>query len=210
MADFSQLPDPPVLPDADAVYLRFFDRWLKPSDRERRGFVAARPDLLELAPLRGVAAVELSPLAEERRTKVADQVARMVVAARSDWKQLCAPFDVLTHEGLAALDAAFDPPAVLELIRSSDPADFGNSLLVTTCELGAVLGEALRAARPTLQWVADWPYWESTLVDRPTGCVIAPFHWAIRKLSADGAAGGLIERIGFLLTHLLARTRELA
>ena len=73
-----------------------------------------------------------------------------------------------------------------------------------------MIGTTLCAARPTLQWVADWPYFESTLVDRATGIVIPPFHWAIRKLSAQGAGGGLVERIGVVLTHLAERTVELS
>src|SRR5262249_17492150 len=35
-----------VLPDADALFLRFFDRWYSESDRRRKGFRATRPDLL--------------------------------------------------------------------------------------------------------------------------------------------------------------------
>lgn len=196
--------------DAPAVHARFFAPWLRPLDRERRGTELLRPDLFEVAAFRFLPAAELTTVAPDVATKVADQIGRLVVAARADWKELCGSHDVLSREGLGAIDEGFDHHAVLELQSSSDPADFGNSLLVTACELGAVIGTALRAARPTLQWVADWPYFESTLVDRATGIVLPPFHWAIRKLSAQGVGGGLVERIGVALSHLGERTRELS
>jgi len=195
--------------DAPEVYARWFERWLRPVDRERRGAGGLRPDLQEIAAFRGVAAAELATVAPDAAEKVAQQIERMVAAARSDWKELCGRHDVVTREGLGAIDAGFDRDAIAALHAESPPDDFGNALLVTACELGSVVGVALRAARPSLQWVADWPYFESLLVDRATGIVIAPFHWAIRKLSAQGADGGLVERIGVALTHLAQRTREL-
>jgi hypothetical protein len=196
--------------DAPELYARFFAPWLKPVERERRGADLLRPDLLEVAAFRFVAAAELTTVAPDVAVRVGDQIARMVAAARSDWKEFCGRHDVLSRDGLLAVDRAFDPEAVSQLQSSSDPAEFGNSLVVTACELGAVLGASLVAARPTLQWVADWPYFESTLVDRATGFVVPPFHWAIRRLSAQGAGGGLVERIGVALTHMGQRARELA
>lgn len=196
--------------DAPELYSRFFARWHRSVDRERRGEPALRPDLVEVAAFRGLVVADLMTVAPDTATKVAEQIGRMVAAAREDWKEFCGRHDVLSREGLGAIDAVFDDHAVEELQSSSDPADFGNSLLVTACELGGVIGGALVAARPSLQWIADWPYFESLLVDRPTGIVIPPFHWAIRKLSAQGAGGGLVERIGVALAHLGARTRELA
>ncbi len=198
------------LQDAPEVYARFFAPWLQPVERERRGADLLRPDLLEVAAFRFLPAAELTTVAPEVATRVGDQIGRMVAAARSDWKELCGRHDVLSREGLGAIDAAFDAHAVEGLQTSSDPAEFGNSLLVTACELGAVIGSSLLAARPTLQWVADWPDFESTLVDRATGVVLPPFHWAIRKLSAQGVGGGLVERIGVALTHMGERARELS
>ena len=196
--------------DAPEVYARWFERWHRPADRARRGAAALRPDLIEVAAFRAVGAEELSTLAAELQQKVLDQIERMVAAARSDWKELCGRHDVLSREGLGAIDVGFDPAAIAQLHAESDPDEFGNSLLVTACELGAVIGSALQAARPSLRWVADWPYFESVLVDAPTGLVVPPFHWAIRKLSAQGAGGGLVERIGVVLTHCSERARELS
>ncbi len=195
--------------DAPDVYARWFARWLRSADRERRGAESLRPDLIEVAAFRAVPAAELSTLASEVQQKVLDQIGRMVAAARVDWKEWCGRHDVLSREGLGAIDAGFDPAAIAQIHSSSDPEDFGNTLLVTACELGGVIGSALAAARPSLHWVPDWPYFESTLVDRPTGVVIPPFHWAIRKLSAQGAGGGLVERVGVVLSHLAQRAQEL-
>lgn len=196
-----------ALPSADELFLRFLDRWYRDADRERKGFRATRPDLLTLPATRGVAPAELCPLAEPVQANVREQIARMVSAARSDWKEIVAPHDVLARDGLMAIDAAWDEASVRALIESSQPDDFGNSWLVTTCELGAVLGEALRAARTTLAWVPDWPYWESSLVDRAAGVVIPPFHWAVKRLSGSGLEDGLVGKIGACLQRLAADAR---
>jgi hypothetical protein len=195
------------LADADALHARFFDRWSKPADRERRGSTATRPDLQNVPAFRGANAADLCPLTETMRQSVLDQVARMLAAARSDWRATVAPHDVLSRDGLAAIDAAFDESAVAELVATSDPADVANAYVVTVCELGVVIGEALRAARPTLQWVPDWPYWESSLVDRASGDVIPPFHWAIRRLSATGFREdvALVDKVGLALQVLAKR-----
>lgn len=199
----------PSLPDAPDVYSRFFAPWVRRGDALPLAPATLKPELVEVAAFRGVEARDLSTLAPDLQAKVHEQIGRMVGAARVDWKEICGRFDPLSREGLAAIDASYDEAAIAALHEQSDPADFGNVLLVTTCELGGVIGAALAAARPTLRWVADWPYFESTLVDARTGVVVAPFHWAVRKLSAQGAQGGLVERIGVVLEHLARRGEEL-
>ena len=198
------------LPDAAVLHERFFARWHRDDARSHRATTGLRNDLESIPAFRGVDAAELCPLSPRAEENVKQQIARMVAAARSDWNEIVAPHDVLSREGLAAIDASFDDSTLLDLITSSDPADFANSFVVTCCELGAVIGEALRAARPGLAWVADWPYWESALVDRATGDAIPPFHWALKRLSAssvrDGLHEGLVEKIGLALSVLAKKS----
>ena len=195
------------LPDADELHRRFFGRWNRPADRERPEPRALRPDLLQVPGFREVAPKELSPLKAERQASVLEMVEKMVAAARVDWAPLVAPHDVLSRDGLLALDASLDDERLRALLDASDPEDLGNDWFVTACELGAVLGATLEAARTSLHWVADWPYWESTLVERRTGHVVAPFHWAIRRLSAGCPNTGLVEKIGWCLGLLDEATR---
>jgi hypothetical protein len=189
----------PDLPDADELHRRFFDPWYKAADRKRKGYPATRPDVILVAGFRNVAWEELSPLQPERQKAVLEMIERMVAAARRDWVSLTAPHDVLSRDGLAAIHHALDVDRLGQLIGSSDPKDVANSYFVTVCELGAVVGAALKAARTTLKWVPDWPYWESSLVDRKTGYVVAPFHWALKRMSGTECAVGLVEKIAACL-----------
>ena len=190
------------LPDADELHRRFFARWGGPPDRARPEPRALRPDVLLVPGFRDVAAEELSPLTAERQGAVLEMVGKMVAAARADWSPVCAPHDVLSRDGLIALDASLDAERLFALVDASDPADVGNDLFVTACELGAVVGAALKAARTSLLWVADWPYWESSLVERKTGHVVAPFHWAIRRMGSGGAEFPLVDKIASCLALL--------
>ena len=48
----------------------------------------------------------------------------------------------------------------------------------------------MREAEPQLEWLADWPYWESALLDVPSGYRINVFHWAIKRFSEYGLEDG--------------------
>ena len=49
------------------------------------------------------------------------------------------------------------------------------------------LGKVMREAEPQLEWLADWPYWESGLLDVPSGYHINVFQWAIKRFSEHRA-----------------------
>jgi hypothetical protein len=84
---------------------------------------------------------------------------------------------------------------VAEVLEAADPEDFSNDLLVLCCEFGAVLGAALRQDAPQLEWVYDWPYWESGLLDPAHGYRINVFHWAIKKFSDYGVDDGFAAKV---------------
>jgi hypothetical protein len=81
------------------------------------------------------------------------------------------------------------------MVEASDPAKLGNELLVLCCEFGAVLGEVLRTAAPRLEWVYDWPDWESGLLDPAHGYRINVFHWAVKKFSDYGLDDGFAAKV---------------
>jgi len=56
---------------------------------------------------------------------------------------------------------------------------------VTCCEFGAILGTVLAAELPTLARLNAWPYWEAALHHKPSGSLIPPFHWSIKKMSVE-------------------------
>ena len=183
-----------ALPDADDVFQRFFAPWYEAADLSRRGVAATRPDVEQCyhAGLRGA---DVSPLTSEGQAQVAAQIATMLQAARSDWPTVLGVEGPMDSAWVAAFDAYYDRARVGEVIVGSDPSDFGNDLLILCCEFGAVLGAVLSARKPQLEWIYDWPYWESALLDPAHGCRINVFHWAIKKFSDYGVDDGFAAKL---------------
>jgi hypothetical protein len=46
-----------------------------------------------------------------------------------------------------------------------------------------------------LEWMPDWPYWESALLDVSSGQRINVFHWAIKRFSDHGIEDGYAGKI---------------
>lgn len=182
------------LPDADDVFRRYFARWYDPEDLARRGFEATRSDV-EQRYCAGIGGADASPLTPEAQADVAGQIETMLDAVRTDWPDA---FGIKGAVGLAwvdAFDRYYDAARVAKLLERSNPADFGNELLVLCCEFGAVLGSVLRAEAPRLEWLYDWPYWESALLDPAHGYRINVFHWAVKKFSRYGVDDGFAAKI---------------
>ncbi len=115
----------------------------------------------------------------------------MVDAASGDWAEFTETSESVSVEGLHAFDEFYGRPEVAALIRRSDPTDFSNEYLVLCCELGAAIGEVFRGLDANLEWVYDWPYWESAIWHPKSGSQINVFDWAVKKLSSYGVSDGL-------------------
>ena len=63
-------------------------------------------------------------------------------------------------------------------------------------------------SRASLDWIIEWPYWESSLFDNKTGHVLAVFHWAIKKMSDYGIDDGFAAKTKACL-QLLEEDRRL-
>lgn len=126
----------------------------------------------------------------------------MVEACRGDWPQYLRVFGDLDEHWIDAFDDYYDRKRISDVISRSEPSDFSNDYLILICEFGAALGYVLRAKQPHLDWLYDWPYWESSLVDTRTGSVIPPFHWAVKKFSEYGVDDGFVTKIEMCL-HVL-------
>jgi len=195
------------LPDCDEVFSKFFDRWYDDEDRQRKGFTHTRPDMM-LKYRCNLAAADLCNLTDAGQKKVFDHIATMQRAAQTDWARYLPVTSEINMDWIEAFDAHYDAERVAELIRTSDPEDFSNELLVTVCELGAVLGHVMLQVEPRLLWVPEWPYWESALYDPITGNVIPPFHWAIKKFSDYAVDDGLVPKIGCMQHNLNSRDSD--
>ena len=114
----------------------------------------------------------------------------MYEAAIGDWPKYLNLPSKPGIEWIDAFDLHYRTDRVESLIQRSDATEFSNELLVTVCEFGAVLGNTLIACDDSLNWIADWPYWESAVYDATSGYRINVFHWAIKKFSAYGVDDG--------------------
>ncbi len=186
---------PVTLPDCDEVFSTFFDRWYDDDDRQRKGFSHTRPDMMT-AFRPGYTGADLSPLSEASQQGVMDQISTMLQTTTTDWRTFLPVSGEIDTDWLQAFDSYYDAERIAALIEEADPEDFANPYFVTVCQFGAVLGHVMRLWEPRLQWLPEWPYWESSLYDPVTGQVIPPFHWAIKKFSDYGVDDGYAPKIG--------------
>lgn len=183
------------LPHCDDVFMRHFDRWYSPEDRQLKVFKATRPDATTEGSYIGLSPREISALTDKGWSEVTEMVDGMIEAAQGDWPKylpITKPIDI---RWIDEADKYYDTGRVKALMKRSDPGDFSNEFLIVCCEFGAILGHVLVATLPNLHWAYGWPYWESSIFDPESGVVIPPFHWAIKKFSRDGIDDGFAAKI---------------
>jgi hypothetical protein len=197
---------PAKLPDCDEVFTTFFDRWYDDASRQRKQFPHTRPDIMD-AFHPGNEASALSPLSAASQQQVLDQISAMLESVSSDWPSFLPVTGEIDTDWVQAMDAHYNADRIATLIEESDAEDFANPLVVTICQFGAVLGQVMTQWEPRLQWLPEWPYWESSLYDPATGQVIPPFHWAIKKFSDYGVDDGYVPKIG-CMTEILNKNPD--
>jgi hypothetical protein len=180
------------LPSADALFLTYFAPWYPPETE--RPYPATRPDLEELVLPEDTHIDVLNPLTSEGIHAAKEQIAGMRRAADADLAILLDAKEPLSLDWLRATDAWCTPEAVNTLLEQSDPGNFASNYVVLACELGVVIGEALIQEAPGLQWLHDWPYWDSAIFDLNSRTKINVFHWAFKKLSGDGMEDALMDK----------------
>jgi hypothetical protein len=195
------------LPHCDELFARFFKPWYSERDLKRRVYPATRPDL-EVVYRPGISATDVSPLVREGRERVQEAIGGMVEAVRCDWPEAFGVSEPLSLEWVAAFDGCHDRQEISRLIAESDPSDFANPYLVWCCEFGVAMGEVFLRLNPELEWLYDWPYWESAIFDSTIGARINVFHWAIKKMSEYGVDDGFAAKIMACLQDLKRRSRR--
>jgi hypothetical protein len=183
-----------TLPAGDDVFTKYFAPWYSDDDLRRRGYPATRPDA-ESYVMPGTSAADASPLVDEARAEVEHVIDAARDALAATWPQY---LDVEAGAPLArvgAFDQHWTRARAQQLLERADPEDASNALLAACSELGVAIADALRQAAPQLEWLYDWPHWESGLLDVATGYRINPFHWAIKRFSEDGVEDGYVAKI---------------
>lgn len=193
------------LPHCDDLFMRFIDRWYDDDDRRQKGFPATRPDVYRIEHLFGIDESKLatrSRLAKESRDDVFHRIETIYQAARKDWATYLKVSGEFDSDWIDAFDNYYDEDQIAAVIQRSDPESYGNDYLVLCCEFGAALGHSLKQIEPRLLWRAEWPYWESDLVDPVSGNVIPVFHWAFKKMNNYGWDDGFVAKIHLCLSVL--------
>lgn len=186
------------LPGCDELFMKYFAPWYDEDSRQRKGFEATRPDMVEVASLIGEASETVGPLPEEYRANASRQIEGMLEAARGDFPNLLSVSGEPDLSWVDAFDRYFDRGKIQKLLDVSDPTDFSNEYVVTCCEFGALLASVMKTTTPRLEWYYEHPYWESSLFDPKTGAIIPPFHFAIKKMSEYGVDDGFAAKLGHL------------
>jgi hypothetical protein len=171
------------LPDAETVYHHFFGPWFPPEDPRTP---MLRSDLEQVELEAGQHIRVLSPLTDEGRGKIESQLDRTTRAALQDIPTILRR-DANTPDRamLAELEAYLTPEKLQDLMRTSNPEKMDNPFLILCCETGALIAEVLQKEWPRLQWIGDFPYFESSLFDLNTKVMIPTFHWAVKLMSGD-------------------------
>jgi len=183
------------LPDADTLFLRYFDRWYSDADRERKQFPTTRPDVMQYSEDEVSAVLEMHGLSEEDAAQALDQVGTMLDTARRDFPTYLKIREPVDISWVDAFDQYHHRKRVERLVNRCAADDFLNDYLVITCQFGAVLWHVFSSTLPRLEWLPGNPYWECALFDPRSACVIPVFHWAIKKMSSYGIDDGFAEKL---------------
>ncbi len=181
------------LPHCDELYDRFFLPWYSDTELANRESKYTRPDVLTCEGLAGRPAAELSRFEKPAQARIIEQISvTMHDAATGDFSTRLGHKLGNGLDGTDEIDRHFDADRVASLISDSDDTSDENDYVITCIELGALLGNNLIALDSTLEWLAEMPYWESSIWHAPTGTMIAPVHWAMKKMSGYGWDDGLV------------------
>ncbi|MCC5848025.1 MAG: hypothetical protein JJU29_08015 [Verrucomicrobia bacterium] len=170
------------LPTAETLYAVYFARWI-PDEDPRAPRLRSDIEEIELPP--GTHIKTLCPLTDEGRIHVTNQLTDIHNAALKD---LCALLDKTGEpavDWVEALETKATPEQLKIWLKGSDPGKPDNSYLLLCCETGALIAAILRQKWPRLQWIHDFPYFESSLFDLNGKIMIPVFHWAVKTLSGD-------------------------
>lgn len=193
---------PIALEAAEALFARFCLPWYSPADLQRRGHTGVRPDLeVDVAP----------PLTPARRLHTAPPEALHYVRqaqqalldrAVTEWTRDLQVSGTPSLEWLDAFDRRHDPARVAALVATSDPERRDNAYIGAAASLAAVLGAVLCERVPRAAWLLESPGWESAVYDARSSSRANIFHWALRRLSADGVDHGLRAKLLEVTTAL--------
>lgn len=199
---------PITLPSGDALFERFCRPWYSPADLVRRSHATTRPDVeVGVAPPRTpVGRLHTAPRENLHHVRMAHEA---VLAQAVDlWpRELCVE-GAPDASWLDAFDRTFGATRVARLVAAADDQRRDNEYLVTCARLAGLLGTLLIERLPRAAWLLESPSWEAAVYDHRSSSRANVFHWAVRRLSADGVDHPLrlkLEEAVEVLAHAAAR-----
>lgn len=174
------------LKHCDELFKRFFSPWYPEGERPKM----VRPDMFVISGYENqvLDLDKIQYLTEEGLKETKELLKKMRETYHKDFQNFKA-FKVLDLDVIDSIDKAFTRKEVKNLIKVSDPKDFGNLYLVTVCQFGLALGD-LFVASGKFKWLYSYPYFHSIVVNPETGEGVTVFDWAIKKFSSYGIEDG--------------------
>jgi len=189
-----------AIPAAATLYERYFSPWI-PEERAST-HPGLLPDMEQIELPAGGHIRDIHPLMPDSRPPMKEKVDAMGQACEADWQNLLKLTPAVSLAGIAAYDAWCTPAQLEGILKNSAPNNFSNPYLILCCECGAAVGEVLQRENPQLQWIYDWPYWDSFLFDLNTMTKFHVFHWAVKRMSSDGEEFALKDIVDGALDYL--------
>lgn len=185
---------------ADELYDRYFGPWYMPERPQLHP--GTRPDIEEVLLEPGQHIGVLQPLDPEQRQMPREKVQGMLGAFLQDGERLLKQKPPLTRDWIAAIDTWATKENVGAILAKSEPMNFSNPYLILCCEFGAGVGDVICQARPTAQWIYDWPYWDSAVFDLNRKIRFPVFHWVVKRMTELGSAESLADKVDAALAFL--------
>ena len=191
-----------ALPPAYNLFDTYFAPWY-PQQKYAKARLQADVELVEFP--EGVHIDSLNNLNDDGRNLASRQLNSILQAGKMDITgQLKKRGAAMDLDFVKAIDAHYQPKVIESVLAQSDNTKYANPYLVLCCELGAIVGEALKTLRPELQWVYDLPYWDSFLFDLNSKVKLNVFFWAVRRLSGEWDKQTLSDKIQSSLDFIKA------
>jgi hypothetical protein len=191
-----------MLPDCDELFEKYFLPAYSQTDLANRIFSGTMPDLYTDATIINASVKQLCRFDEAYSAKSIKQIKKLSEAAQEDWSTYLTVKKPIDMSWIRAFDDWYTPEKILALIEESEPNDNNSDYVIAACELGAVIGKQMMSMNRSLEWLVDWPYWDSVLFHSPSGTKISVFHWGIKRLSdygvTDKLEGKIIAALGSL------------
>ncbi|MEJ2663642.1 MAG: hypothetical protein P8107_06310 [Spirochaetia bacterium] len=186
------------LKNPEMIFDQFFLPWYEEKENIK---MKIRPDMFKVVK-EGTSIEEINVLSDEGIIKIRNHINTLIKACHEDWSSFLSITGEIGLNEIDLFDKYYNKRRVIELMKNAKTDDFSNEFIVTCCEFGSVIGNAMIKCNNDLCWIYDYPYWDSMIYHKNTGYMISVFSWAINKFSSYGINDGYYAKINKCLDIL--------